>query len=250
MKQILHLFSLILLVSLSCEKDPPAPVEEEKDTSEIRIFPTYNGQNIKIDSIYTMPDAHRIIFTDIKFYAHRWKNGDVKLAEVALFDFKEKGSAFISTQQKYSSFTNLTGSIGVEEDVNHDDPTAFSTSSPLYIMNAGGMHWGWNPGYIFVKIEARVDTTANGTDDFNHILVYHAGTDDFLRSVSFSNVPWKKITDKKYRASMALNFNTFFENASSPINIKTEYLTHTAPDQVALTEKVVTNFVESLTFIP
>lgn len=245
----LLLFGLTIVGISACEKDKPAPVVE-KDTAEIRVYPMYNEENIKIDSIYSMPDANRIVFTDIKFYAHRWKNGDTKLAEVALFDYREKGTTFISTQQKYTSFNNLIGFIGVEEDVNHDDPTAFAASSPLNIMNAGGMHWGWNPGYIFIKVEAKVDTTQNGIDDFNHILVYHVGTDEYLKSVSFTDVPWKKITDKNYRASLSLNMNTFFEQSSSPIDIYSEYLTHTGAGQEALSLKAINNFVSALSFIP
>ncbi len=42
--------------------------------------------------------------------------------------------------------------IGVDEKVNHGDPSKWSFSHPLSPKNPT-MHWGWEPGYKFVAIE-------------------------------------------------------------------------------------------------
>ena len=49
--------------------------------------------------------------------------------------------------------------VGVGQDVNHNDPAAWPSSSPLSPQNPS-MHWGWASGYRFVAMEGNAGASA------------------------------------------------------------------------------------------
>ncbi len=74
------------------------------------------------------------------------------------------------------TFENLEGirlGIGVEEEVNHDDPALWPSDHPLAPKNPS-MHWGWAGGYRFVAMEGTAGSNFNtvfelhGTGDVNY----------------------------------------------------------------------------------
>jgi hypothetical protein len=72
--------------------------------------------------------------------------------------------------------------VGVDSVANHADPSTYDAANPL-APQTPSMHWSWNSGYIFFRMEGLVDTTAtkNGTLDFPYF--YHLGTDAYLMPV-------------------------------------------------------------------
>jgi len=56
--------------------------------------------------------------------------------------------------------------IGVNEEVNHDDPASYANDHPL-APKFPSMHWGWAAGYRFVAYEGK------GGSDFNHLFQFH-----------------------------------------------------------------------------
>lgn len=245
--------SLLLLILLfACKKETPQPplvTPTPTDQLTVNVFPFYGGDTLQLDSTYQTLEGYDFQFTDIKFYVSHLKNGSDTLVRSALFDYREKGNLFFNVSKSPSSFSSLEGFLGVESMLNHADPTAFSNEDPLHIVNAGGMHWGWNPGYIFVKVEIRVDTISDGIPLFDHLAVYHVGTDAFIQSIVFPEVTWLKQQELSYSASMKLDMNRFFVNGNSMIDVKNEFITHSAAGQEALSLKAISNFKAALSFI-
>ena len=108
------------------------------------------------------------------------------------------------------------------------------------------MHWDWNPGYIFVKIEAKVDTIQDGISLFDHNVIFHVGKDENLKSLSFDNINWVNIGDE-HVFSLKLDLLHFLDTGSSSIDLKIEHTSHTSTGQEVLSDKIMTNFKESLT---
>jgi hypothetical protein len=252
-----HIFAQLLLLSVgfsfySCKKDtvetPPDIVV--KDQLSIQVFPVFGNQTLFLDSTYLTDEGYEIQFTDVKFFGGNWKNGSETLFESALFDYRNDGNKFVSVNKKPDAFGALQGLLGVDASLNHLDPTAFANENPLNIANAGDMHWSWNPGYIFIKVEARIDTIQDGIPLFDHYAVYHVGTDEFIQNLDFSVVNWTLIGEKSYRSNMKLDLHQFLSNAGQPINVKNEFITHTAAGQEVLTLKAIQNFKSALSFIP
>lgn len=243
---------LLLVLLVACKKETPQPpVVNPTPTDEltVNVFPFYSGDTLHLDSTYQTPEGYDFQFTDLKFYVSHLKNGTDTLVRAALFDYREKGNLFFQVPKTPTNFSSLDGFLGVESALNHADPTAFANEDPLHIVNAGGMHWGWNPGYIFVKVEIRVDTISDGIPLFDHLAVYHVGTDAFIQSLSFPEVTWVKQQELKYKAAMKLDMNRFFVNGNSIIDVKNEFIMHSAAGQEALSLKAISNFKSALSFI-
>ena len=245
------LFSTCILIS-SCKKDkiedtPPVILT---DKLSISVIPVFGNESLFLDSTYVTDEGYEIQFTDVKFFGGNWKNGNEPLFQTAKFDFRGDGNNFVTVNKKPTNFASLQGLLGVDVSLNHLDPTAFADEDPLNITNSGDMHWSWNPGYIFIKIEARVDTIQDGIPLFDHYAVYHVGTDEYIQTLDFPVVNWVLVSEKFYRSSMKLDLHQFLSNPTQPIDVKTEFLTHTGAGQEVLTLKAIENFKAALSFVP
>jgi hypothetical protein len=116
----------------------------------------------------------------------------------------------------------------------------------LNIAIANDMHWDWNPGYIFFKIEAKVDTIVDGVTNCDHNLVYHVGTDSYFTTKTITGFNWSENGSASKDALLKLDMKNFFENGSNPIDVKTEFTTHSMASQSVLTEKARLNFAASI----
>ena len=243
MRAIFLLIPLVLLF-FSCDKDVPTKTEDTY--LSLTVQPTFGTENLFLDSVYTTVEGYDFKILDFKFYMTDVKNNSNSLAEAILYDFRESGKTALRTIGDPTKFTSLQGSIGVIESLNHDDPSAFPNESPLNISNAGPMHWGWNTGYIFIVIEGKADTLNDGIALFDHSFTYHIGTDTYLENFSFSNLSWVKNSTYEYELPLKFEFDNFLQNNGQNIDLKTEYLTHTASGQEAITQKAKLNFKQAL----
>ncbi|MBM3185789.1 MAG: hypothetical protein FJZ67_05780 [Bacteroidetes bacterium] len=249
MTKFFFYFLFLMIILISCKKKEPQP-QTVDNYLNITVQPTYknNGaENALLDSIYTTPEGYKVKFTDVKFYVTKLKNGNSNLLESSFFDFRETGLLLARVKGDYSQFLSLQGYIGVDSVLNHSDPSAFPNDSPLNISNAGPMHWGWNPGYIFINLEGKVDTIPDGVNNLDHSFSFHIGTDAYRRNLNFSNVTWQTVSATEKVFPLKLDLWKFLHNPISPIDLKTQFLTHTASGQQALTLKVTSNFEQALT---
>lgn len=236
----------IVAFLFSCEKDKPFPTHSSQKYLSIFVDPVYGNEPFFLDSIYTTQEGFKVKFTDIKFYLSALRNGTDTLTKATLFDYSSTGSRLTRLVGDYKNFSSLKGNIGVIQSLNHLDPSAFPNDSPLNISNAGTMHWSWNTGYIFISIEGKTDTIPDGTLNLNHNFSFHVGTDNFLETISFSNVNWQTISDNEHQFKLKLNLLSFLQNSTQPIDLKNEFLTHSGSGQEALALKVAQNFKQAL----
>ncbi len=232
---------------LSCKTDtPPIPVEPV-NTLKLTVQPVYGGETLYLDSTYQTAEGYDVQFTDFRFYMHDVRNGSTSFKDVSLYDYRARGIDLINVQGDKADFTSLQANLGVGADVNHNDPVgAFDPDSWLYISNANDMHWDWNPGYIFVKVEAKVDTIPDGNALFNHNVVFHVGKDENLQTLSFDNIQWMS-EGTGYVFPLKLDLQQFLSNNGSNIDLKTEFTSHTLAGQEALSTQIVVNFKDALT---
>ena len=57
-----------------------------------------------------------------------------------------------------TDITEIRFHVGVDQSMNHEDPAAFPTDSPLAPQNPS-MHWGWTAGYRFIAMEGMGGTS-------------------------------------------------------------------------------------------
>ena len=72
--------------------------------------------------------------------------------------------------------------IGIEEDLNHADPTLWGAQHPLG-PKSPSMHWGWAGGYRFIALEG------NGGPNFNNNFELHCLGDDNYFQINIDVVP-------------------------------------------------------------
>jgi len=248
-----HLFicgwiGVLLLAVVSCKESPVEP-EPPASVPNVRIdvLPVFDGNVLYIDSTYTTAEGYDVQFTDIKFYLENVRNGGVQLAQAMLFDYDARGTLLYNGSGVASDFGSIEANLGVGPSLNNSDPTAFPNDSWLNITNSQDMYWGWNPGFIFVKVEAKVDTLQDGNAVFDHLVVLHAGLNENLETFALSNINWTSIGDDSHSMSIELDMSEFLESSLHTIDLKTEFSTHSGPGQEALTTKVMQNFKEALT---
>jgi hypothetical protein len=96
------------------------------------------------------------------------------------------------------AYTGMRFLLGIDSVNNHADPALWPNEHALGLMRAGGMHWSWNAGYIFLKVEGhyRTNNTQPG------IYSYHIGRTELVTPYEFE----------------ALNFN--FNNESVVLNAR------------------------------
>jgi hypothetical protein len=230
----------------SCKEDDPNPVPQPTMTSKVTVQPVYGGQTLYLDSTYATLEGYDVQFTDIKFYfgSPSFDGGSIEM-EAGLFDYGLNGDLLFLVQKDLSSTTTLGGYLGVDSVYNHNDPAAFNNGNPLNIAVANDMHWDWNPGYIFVKVEARVDTIPDANPLFDHLVTFHIGKDENIQNLNFSGFNWSVIGNDS-ELQLKLDMAQFLQNGGSTIDLKTEYTSHTMAGQEALSSKVIVNFRDAL----
>lgn len=238
---------LIGIALVSCKEDQTTPEPEDPKTElKVTVQPVFGGVDLQLDSTYTTAEGHDIQFVNLKFFMEGIQTPVGTLKDAALFDYRETGISLFQAEGKASEATSLSSNLGVGATNNHADPTAFPVESALNILNSGGMHWSWNPGYIFVKVEARVDTIPDGNPLFDHNVIFHIGRDVNLQTLSFSPLNWQQESTLISTLPLKLDMVTFLDNGTQSIDLTTEFTSHSSGGQEALSLKVIENFRDAL----
>lgn len=244
-KSSITLLVLILMLS-ACKDEKIENSALNSNYIKLVVQPYFGNEILNLDATHTTQEGYDIQFTDIKFYFQDVRFNSEQLVGVSLFDYRLRGDLLIRVNGELADTTGtLTGNIGVEAGLNHLDPSGFPNESMLNIVNANDMHWDWNPGYIFVKIEAKVDTIPDGIALFNHNVIFHVGLDENVQSLSIPNLSASKVENENV-FSLKLDMKAFLEGPQL-IDVKTESSSHSAAGQEALTLKVLQNFNAAIT---
>ncbi|MEO0899056.1 MAG: MbnP family protein [Bacteroidota bacterium] len=247
-KKLLTLISTIALAILvqSCDNagcldqgalnyDPEATEDSGNcDFPELRL-----GMNINIgtealvyNNVYTIGGV-AVSFSNVSFYVSNPRVmtdgvGDqtgkyllVKAGE-AEYDLGE-----ITAGHKHM----LMFEVGVDSVTNHANPETYEMENPLSFQSPS-MHWSWDNGYIFVRIDGMVDTNNDGTPD--ETMEFHIGKDSNLKTIAFE--VHQEVDTKTELIELDVDVATFFNG----IDLSTDYVTHTG-DFPDLANAVVAN---------
>jgi hypothetical protein len=77
-------------------------------------------------------------------------------------------------------------------------------------------------------------------------VVFHVGGDDYLQNLNFGSLSWNAAGANLYATSLKLDMKTFLNNGSSSIDLMTEYSSHTAAGQEAISLKVIEHFRDAI----
>lgn len=132
-------------------------------------------------------EGRKVQFTLAQFYVSKINMGQTSFPDrYLLVTLKDPVYAVGSIEA--GTFSTLSFNVGVDEEVNHLDPAIWPSVHALSSNQIDHAHWGWNPGYIFLKMEGRVDTTADMTGTANAAFSIHIGLDSLLTNVVLPDI--------------------------------------------------------------
>lgn len=134
------------------------------------------------------------------------------------------------------SYKGFRFMMGLDSATNHSDPTTYGADNPLSIQTPG-IHWDWNSGYIFFKMEGKVDTTAASTGTPVYDYFYHVGMDDYKRTIDFSTSAFTVNSG----SDLEIGINFELQNVLNNVDMRTENATHTM-DNMMLATKIADNW--------
>ena len=161
------------------------------------------------------------------------------LSDVVLVDPENDVMSF-SFDVPAKKYTGLSMSLGLPEDLNAQDPATFDASSPLSVQQ--NMYWTWASRYRFLIYEGRVDSTQS--NNFNHLLVYHTGTDALYRELPTLPVDITVTEYGQQVIDVSFDVQNVLYNPNDPIDIFLDDATHTM-DNMDLARRITENAVAS-----
>lgn len=154
----------IVLFNLGCR-------EEKASRIFLKINLQAGGQPLQLNTDYFTPDGTLIQFTKVSFYISQISLINDNNEELAYPDNyyladAESDNLFLIDDNVIGKYKGIRLGIGVDSTRN-DSSGIYAIPAYEYPVDhalspANFMYWSWNPGYIFMKLEGKVDTSGNG----------------------------------------------------------------------------------------
>lgn len=238
----LLLFLAISLVSFNaCNKDD----DDTVDVAEVEFHFDYlvNGQAYTPGQVYDI-NGTNVSFENVNFYI-----GDMAFARTSGNQTTFSGDHLLITPDAGAqavgevapgSFNQLSFFVGVAEDANNqteEDFTNRKDPDPL-AEQTPSMHWSWNSGYKFIRIDGSVDTDGDGTPETG--MQFHLGNNDRRATLQFQGA-YDLATGKNI-----MNFEFDIAKLFANIDLSTNYSFHTTPTETATADTFVANLANAL----
>jgi hypothetical protein len=260
-KTLLLVIAGILLFTLtSCDntgcKDPFAvnyDVEATKDGDCIYPSMSLMFHNKVGTSDLNMGEVYSINGYDVKFSLSQYYVSGIRYMDDGGNSYAaEKDGAPVyllvkSDQAMYDLGTMRAGhlhmllfDIGVDSVTNGQDEIDFAAwpaTHPLAAQSPA-MHWSWLTGYIFLKVEGKIDFNKDGQfDDQDRDIVYHVGLNQFRSPVSL--LVHSDIDEANEQVSISFDLAKVFTGID--LSDSTNLSTHTM-NNMPLATKVSANY--------
>lgn len=183
-KQLLVLFSAILILTVSCKKDnkdpepepapQPAPIAT-KGPLYIHVDPTFNNNTMNFGTKYVNQNGDTMIFSAFKFFISniilvKEDNSTYTVPEsyhLVNTAISQKQNIYL-TDIPFGNYKSIRFMLGIDSTRNR---SGAQTGALDPSGEAIDMFWTWNSGYIMMKIEG----TSPQSGDPNKNIAYHLG---------------------------------------------------------------------------
>jgi hypothetical protein len=196
-----------------------------------------NGNALQFNNEYNIGGANAQVnflgyyISDIKVV--KSDNSEVSISGIYLVKGNE--TLTLTDELDAGSYKAIKFNVGIADSLtNHGDPSLQPSGSPLALQTPS-MHWSWNTGYIFFRLDGLVDTSVNNQHGATESLTYHLGRLSSVRTVNIQEnftIVGTHDNPGQYEADVVLNL----ENVFSDINLKTNRVTMTMNNPTLATE--------------
>ena len=263
-------FSLLLVVT-SCKEnegctDPAAAnydADAEKDDGSCLIGnfvldfkALVNGVPLVMkDSVYKNVLDYYYKMETIRFYVSNLyliknDNSEVLVNDVSYLDLENSHRSISDDGEKImvaappGDYKGIKFAIGVDPDINNGDPSVYPNDHPLSIRQ--NAHWVWNSGYIFLKLEGKMDTIPDGNKSLTRSFVYHCGTNALYRELSFTK-NFSIVDGGTFEYNLALNVDKIFYSSTDTLDARHDYQSHSEDSLFTIAERVTDFFADAIT---
>ncbi len=201
-------------------------------TLVLEIASIVGDQPLVYDQVYQV-NGMATSFSTAQFYLSQVQigdHGDMESLDTYLLISPEKDHYEVG-EIKAGHKHSLHFGVGVDSASNFLDPSTYEANHPL-APKSPSMHWSWNSGYIFIRLEGKVDT--DGDDVLETDFEFHIGTKNLYRTFEY-DVHFDA-DEADSHLEMTVDFAKFFTG----IDLKTDRVTHTM-DNMPLAMTVVNN---------
>lgn len=257
--RVLKLLLLCLSFALlqSCSSDnPAAPLAENPVEVTLRIHDVFGSAPLQLNQTYQTSSGDNVQFTMIRFYVSEIALIDslgqeipVSDHKISLVDFSEatavqQGYYEVKMKAQPGTYRGMKFSVGVPFDENHKD----ASTQALPLGPNSNMFWSWNPGYIFHRIEGKVDSAGSAIN-----FLYHLGQDSRKLTVMLASLTGatKTIFNISETATNAFSVNVDYSklfsiglNPPAPMSLSKEpgeRITHSGGSEAALADRIFGN---------
>jgi hypothetical protein len=250
---------LACLGFFSCREDFPAFELVEQEPKIVIHFSLDNtSESFDIGSAFSDNQGWNLQLKTLKFYISDVDlisaNGRVQpLTDVELVNFDDdqdgqinpfrQGYDYIIPKDNYSKFRF---SLGLPSLVNQTDPTLLSKDNPL--STNSGMYWDWATMYVFIMLEAGIDTNSDLIYDAN--IAFHTGLDTLFRPENTYPITFDLPAFAKDTIHVSIDWNELFPTGGeNEIDLGEVPFFHANVDNEALemSRRFTENFIGSIT---
>ena len=250
----LYIITIAIIASVAvsaCKKNEsdPAPIIPTQ-TLVLRMTPKIGADTLDFASTHITANNERYTLSSFRYYMSNISliknNGTEEALTGKVFLINPNTSDYSLGNVPAGTYNTIKFSVGLNNELNHGDPTKYPVSNPLAIQSPG-IHWSWNSGYIFMMMEGTCDTTDTNVDvltygQYSHDLFYHIGTDALLKDVQVSNAPITILPGVNKVVQIHSNINQLFVG----VDLKTENRSHTM-GSMPLATKIANNIPSMFT---
>ncbi len=165
-------------------------------------------ENLQYGTVYTGSNDRDFTVTTNQYYISNVRLVDHAGAEVPI-DAYLLVKTGVESELEFEEvaaghYTKLRFDVGIDSATNHMDATTYDTSSVLGLQSPS-MYWSWASGYIFLRLEGMVDTSAAKTGTKDYAWEMHLGMDANLVSVE---LPINATVDSETHPGVNVYLNT------------------------------------------
>jgi len=228
-RSIVFLCACTLIFSSCREQTSPPTIADSQTTSlEIQMNYTFDNGTLEFGEQLFNTGANMVSFSNIQYYISglelrkadgSWQN----IGGHHLIQSTKTGPALITFNNiPKGQYDGIRFLIGVDSLSNHADPALWPNDHPLSVLVGGVMHWSWNSGYIFIKVEGDYDDVGGARAGFS----YHLGRDDL--KVRVEHLGTTINLNSPLKVGFNFDLKSFFSNPNVLRIVPTTSSTHSS----------------------
>ena len=139
------------------------------------------------------------------------------------------------------SYSGIRFKVGIDGLANKVDASQIAASHPLAVQTDKANHWSWNSGFIFLRVDGKVDSDGDGTPESQYDV--HLGTGNFLKTVTL-DTPFT-LDGGDAALHVIVDYAMFLDGLD--YSDATQLICHTM-DNMPVAQKVGANIADAFTF--